>query len=241
MRKVLDRLRQHHLYANTEKCQFERQTIQFLGLIISADGIAMDPQKVTTVLEWPASEDKKSVQCFVGFANFYRKFKKNFSGILASITQLTKQHIPFKWTPEAQAAFKQLKTLFTSAPILKHPDPALAYVPEVDASENAVGAILSERQVAKSLLHPIAFFPRKLSSSERNYDVGDRELLAIKAALEEWRYLLEGAAHPILIFTDHKNLEYLRTAGRLRPRQARWALFFSRFVLHITFHPGSKN
>ena len=131
--------------------------------------------------------------------------------------------------------------MFTSAPILKHPDPALAFVLEVDASENAVGAILSQRQGPKSLLHPVAFFSKKLNPSERNYDVGDRELLAIKAALEEWRYLLEGASHPILIFTDHKNLEYLRTAKRLRPRQARWALFFSRFVFHITFRPGSKN
>lgn len=201
----------------------------------------MDPQKVTSVLEWPAPADRKAVQRIVGFTKFYRKCIKNFSGIITPITQLTKQHVPFRWTPEAQTAFEQLKTLFTSAPILKHPDPSLAYVLEVDASESALGAISSQRQGPKSLLHPVAFFSKKLNPSERNYDVGDRELLAIKAALEEWRYLLEGAAHPILIFTDHKNLEYLRTARRLRPRQARWALFFSRFMFHITYRPGSKN
>lgn len=115
------------------------------------------------------------------------------------------------------------------------------YVLEVDASENAMGAILSQRQGMKSLLHPIAFLSRKLSPAERNYDVGDGELLAIKTALEEQRFLLEGAAHPIVIFTDHKNLEYLKTAKRLRPRQARWALFFSRFSFHISFRPDSKN
>lgn len=94
---------------------------------------------------------------------------------------------------------------------------------------------------AKDLLHPVAFFSRKLSPAERNYDVGDQELLAMKAALQEWRYLLKEAALPILIYTDHKNLEYLSTAKRLKPCQARWAQFFSRFVFHITYRPGLKN
>lgn len=125
--------------------------------------------------------------------------------------------------------------------VLKHPDSSLPFVLEVDASESAVRAVLSQRQGTKVLLYPVAFFSRKLSTAERNYDVGDRELLAIKSALEEWRYLLEGAAHPILIYTDHKNLEYLKSAKRLRPRQARRALFFSRFSFHVTYRPGSKN
>lgn len=96
-------------------------------------------------------------------------------------------------------------------------------------------------QGTKALLHLVVFFFYKLSPAERNYDVGDCELLAIKAALEEWRYPLEGTAHPILIFTDHKNLEFLRTAKNLRPHQAKWALFFSRFAFHKTYRLGSKN
>lgn len=138
-------------------------------------------------------------------------------------------------------AFDKLKKQFNSAPILHHHDPALPYVLEVDASETAVGAILSHRHETTAMLHPVAFFSRKLSPAERNYDVGDRELLAIKMALEEWRYLLEGASHPILIYTDHRNLEYLCRSKRLRPRQARWALFFTQFQMHITYRPGSKN
>ena len=234
VRNVLGRLRQHGLYVKAEKCEFERSSIPFLGLIISTEGIEMDPQKVSAMLDWPPPSDKKGVQRFVGFANFYRKFIKGFSHIITPITQLTKKSVRFQWTPEAQSAFLVLKKLFTSAPVLNHPDPTLPYLLEVDASEVAVGAVLSQRQGTKDLIHPIAFFSRKLSSAERNYDVGDRELLAIKAALEEWRYLLEGAVHPILIFTDHKNLEYLRSAKRLRPRQARWALFF--FKVFISYH-----
>ncbi|XP_073465040.1 uncharacterized protein [Aquarana catesbeiana] len=238
---VLARLRLHGLYAKAEKCEFEQESIPFLGLIISVEGIKMDPHKVAAILDWPAPTDKKGVQRFIGFANFYRKFIKGFSAIIEPITQLTKQGVRFHWSPEAQSAFESLKRLFTSAAVLKHPDSSLPFVLEVDASESAVGAILSQRQGTKALLYPVAFFSRKLSSAERNYDVGDRELLAIKSALEEWRYLLEGAAHPILIYTDHKNLEYLKSAKRLRPRQARWALFFSRFSFHVTYRPGSKN
>lgn len=102
-----------------------------------------------------------------------------------------------------------------------------------------MGAVIYQCQGNKDLMHPVGFFSQKLSPAKRNYDIGDRELLAIKAALEGWRYLLEGVIHPVLIYTDHKNLEYFRSAKRLKPRQACWALFFTCFCFHIT--PGSKN
>lgn len=241
VRRVLGRLRLHRLYAKVEKCEFEQKSIRFLGLIISSTGIKMDPQKVYAVLDCPVPLDKKGVQRFIGFANFYRKFIRGFSAIIAPLTQLTKQNARFSWNQLAQDAFENLKRLFTSAPILSHPEPSLPFILEVDASEIAVGAILSQRKGSKDVMHPVGFFSRKLSPAERNYDVGDRELLAIKTALEEWRYLLEGAMHPVLIYTDHKNLEYLRSAKRLKPQQARWVLFFSRFSFHITYRPGSKN
>ena len=238
---VLTILRRHKLYLKLEKCEFEKSTVQFLGFIVSTSGVAMDPQKVQAIQDWPAPKDKKGVQRFIGFANFYRRFIVGFSSIVAPITKLTHHGNRFVWSQEAQEAFSKLKSTFTSAPVLCHPDPALPFILEVDASETAVGAILSQRQGPKALLHPVAFASRKLNPPERNYDVGDRELLAIKFALEEWRYLLEGAVHSIVIFTDHKNLEYLRSAKRLRPRQARWALFFTRFNFLISYRPGSKN
>ncbi|XP_041430600.1 uncharacterized protein LOC121397614 [Xenopus laevis] len=241
MKKVLSRLRTHQLYAKLEKCIFEQDSVEFLGFFITPQGIQMDSRKVSAILDWPAPTSRKAVQRFIGFANFYRKFVKNFSQIISPITSLTRANVKFMWTSEAQRAFQCLKDLFISAPVLHHPDPSLPFILEVDASENAVGAILSQRSGIKEELHPVAFFSHKMSRSECNYDVADRELLAIKLALEEWRYLLEGAKHPILIFTDHRNLEYLRSAKRLRPRQARWALFFMRFNFHLTYRPGTKN
>ncbi|XP_026010656.1 uncharacterized protein LOC113013730 [Astatotilapia calliptera] len=163
------------------------------------------------------------------------------SKLATPLTTLTSTKRPFLWTPEAEAAFERFKDLFTSAPVLQHPDPNKSFVLEVDTSDIAVGAILSQRTGPRAKLKHCAFFSRRLSPAERNYCVGDRELLAIKLALEECRHLLEGAEHPFVIFTDHKNLIYLRTAKLLNARQARWSLFFDRFNFSLSFHPGHKN
>ena len=161
--------------------------------------------------------------------------------MIAPITQLTKTGVPFVWSSNAQAAFDKLKTLFTSAPVLVHPNPELPFVVEVDASDSAVGAILSQQSGEKMQLHPCAYFSRLMSSAERNYDIGNKELLAIKEAFSEWRHLLEGTKHPVTVLTDHRNLEFICSAKRLSSRQARWSLFFSRFNFIISYRPGSRN
>ncbi len=202
----------------------------------------MDESKVHAVLNWPLPSNIKELQRFLGFANFYRRFIRGFSSIAAPLTNMTKKGLRrLEWTAEVHKAFDQLKHQFTTAPILHHPDPNSPFVVEVDASNIGIGAILSQRQGDPAKLYPCAYYSRKLTPTERNYDVGDRELLAIKSALEEWRHWLEGARHPFTVFTDHRNLEYLKTARRLNPRQARWSLFFSRFIFTVTYRPGTKN
>jgi hypothetical protein len=148
----------------------------------------------------------------------------------------------FIWTPQAEGAFRLLKERFSSAPILALPDPSLPFVVEVDASNVGVGAILSQR-ISDGKLHPCAFYSHRLSPTEARYDVGDRELLAVKMALEEWRHWLEGAQDPFLVWSDHKNLEYLKQAKRLNPRQAQWALFFSGLTSpsHFDQAPRTRN
>ncbi|KAL0154660.1 hypothetical protein M9458_048923, partial [Cirrhinus mrigala] len=242
VRSVLKRLIQYQLYAKLEKCEFHQTSTTFLGYIISQEGVAMDDRKVEAVLRWPQPQTLKELQRFLGFANFYRRFIRGFSTVAAPLTAMTKrQTARLNWTPEALRAFDELRARFTSAPILRHPDPNQPFIVEVDASNTGVGAVLSQRQGNPAKMHPCAFFSRKLTPAERNYDVGNRELLAMKLALEEWRHWLEGAKHPFTILTDHKNLEYLRTAKRLNPRQARWALFFTRFQFIVTYRPGTKN
>uniref|UniRef100_A0A8C6VZ26 Gypsy retrotransposon integrase-like protein 1 n=1 Tax=Nothobranchius furzeri TaxID=105023 RepID=A0A8C6VZ26_NOTFU len=241
VRAVLQRLLENRLYVKAEKCEFHVSSVKFLGFVLESGRLKTDPDKIEAVRTWPTPETRKQLQRFLGFANFYRRFIKNYSQIASPLTQLTSVKVPFLWSPEADQAFNNLKTSFTQAPILTRPDTSLQFTLEVDASDTGVGAVLSQVSPTDHLLHPCAFFSRRLSSAEQNYDVGDRELLAIKLALEEWRHWLEGAEHPIIIWTDHKNLAYLKEAKRLNPRQSRWSLFFSRFTFIISFRPGSKN
>ncbi|KAI2646333.1 Transposon Tf2-9 polyprotein [Labeo rohita] len=242
VRTVLSRLLENQLYVKAEKCEFHVHHTSFLGYLVSRQGVKMDPTKVQAVTDWPQPTTVKELQRFLGFANFYRRFICNYSAIAYPLTSLLKNK-PKKlyWTEEPGQAFDKLKVSFTSAPILKHPDPELPFIVEVDASDCGIGAVLSQRHGQPGKLHPCAFYSRKLTSAERNYDVGNKEPLSMKAAIEEWRHWLEGALHPFQVITDHKNLEYIKGAKRLNPRQARWALFFTRFQFTVTYRPGSKN
>lgn len=241
VRQVLERLLKNRLFVKAEKCEFHTTTISFLGYIISAGEIKMAPEKLTAVRDWPRPETRKQLQRFLGFANFYPRFIRNYSRVAAPLTSLTSVNKPFLWTSEAEDTFNELKSRFTSAPILVQPDPSQQFIVEVDASDSGVGAILSQRSATDQKLHPCAFFSLRLSPAERNYDVGNRELLAVKLALEEWRHWLEGSEQPFIVWTDHRNLEYIRSAKRLNARQARWTLFFGRFNFTLTYRPGSRN
>ncbi|KAK3535520.1 hypothetical protein QTP70_016934 [Hemibagrus guttatus] len=242
VREVLARLQRHHLFVKLEKCDFHRTTVAFLGYVISPRGVEMDTNKVRAVSEWPAPATIKELQWFLGFANFYRRFITSYSSVAAPLTSLLRgKPKKLNWTDQARAAFQRLNDCFTTAPILCHPDPDRPFVVEVDTSSSGLGAVLSQRHGDPGKVHPCAFYSRKHTTAEIKYDVGNRELLAIKAALEEWRHWLEGARHPFQVLTDHRNLEYLRGAKRLNPRQARWALFFTRFQFTVSYRPGSKN
>ncbi|KAL0190884.1 hypothetical protein M9458_013582, partial [Cirrhinus mrigala] len=170
-----------------------------------------------------------ALQRFLGFANFYRRFIRNFSQLAAPLTALTSTRTTFR------------AASFLLPFLLPAPDPTRQFVVEVDASEVGVGAVLSQRASSDDKMHPCAFFSHRLSTAECNYDIGNRELLAVKLALEEWRHWLEGSGVPFIVWTDHKNLEYIRSAKRLNSRQARWALFLGRFDFSISYRPGSKN
>ncbi|KAK3564218.1 hypothetical protein QTP86_011202 [Hemibagrus guttatus] len=242
VKQVLHRLRHYHLYLKLERCEFHQSTTQFLGYVISPEGIQMDCAKVEAIKSWPQPDNVKDLQRFLGFANFYCCFISGYSDLTAPLTSpLRKKPKNLSWTSGTIKAFWKLKATFCMAPTLVHADPTRPFIVEMDASALGVGAVLSQRRGATPVLHPCAYFSKKLSPVEQNYDIRNRELLAIKLALEEWRHWLEGANHPFEVITDHKNLQHLREAKCLNPRQAQWALFFTQFNFCVTYRPGNKN
>ncbi|KAI5086632.1 hypothetical protein C0J45_23314, partial [Silurus meridionalis] len=186
VRQVLERLLKNGLYVKPEKCEFHTSQTSFLGYLLSAGNIRIDPARVQAIREWPTPTSRRQLQRFLGFANFYRRFVKGYSLVAAPLHLLMTSLHSFFWGPEAEEAFLKLKRRFTEVPILIFPDPARQFVVEVDASGVGVGAVLSQVCPEDDRLHPCAFFSRRLSSSECNYLVGERELLAVKLAWEEW-------------------------------------------------------
>ena len=237
VKQVLEILAKNKLYLKAEKCSFDQTKVEYLGLIISAGKVEMDPVKVEGVSAWPAPTNVKEVQSFLGFVNFYRRFIEDFSHIATPLHELTRKDTAWNWSKACQEAFDSLKIAITSSPILIFPDESKPYKVEADSSNYATGAVLSQ-EGDDGKWHPVAFLSKSLSSVERNYDIHDKELLSIIRALEEWRHFLEGAQHKFTIWTDHKNLEYFRTAKKLNRRQARWSLYLSRFDFHLLHRPG---
>ena len=238
--QVLAILEANKLYLKAQKCEFEQTQVEYLGLIISQGQIAMDPVKIEGVSKWPKPKNVTEVQSFLGFTNFYRRFIKDFSDLARPLHDLTKKDEPWKWSQQEQAAFDSLKKIITSAPVLIFPQDNKPYRLEADSSNYATGAVLSQ-EGEDGKWHPIAFHSQSLRPEQRNYDIHDKEMLAIIRALEEYRHLLEGTQHEFEIWTDHKNLEYFMTAKKLTRRQARWSLYLSRFNFKLIHRPGSKS
>ena len=243
VREVLSRLQAAGLQIDIDKCEFSVSETKYLGLIISDGGIRMDPEKVKAIIDWASPNSclrnkLKELQRFLGFANFYRRFIKGYSTIARPLTALTSKNAIWDWDSNCEQAFQRLKDAFKSEPILTYFDPSRETVIETDASDWASGGILSQRG-DDGFLHPVAYFSSKHSAQECNYEIYDKELLAIIKALEEWRPELEGLEH-FDIITDHQNLKYFMSTKLLNQRQARWAEFLSRFKFTIKYQPGRQ-
>src|SRR6195952_1092479 len=195
-------------------------------MIISTYGVKMDPKKFTAITGWETPINVKDVQAFLGFANFYRRFIKGFSRLVTPLVNLTKKDVKWNFDDACIRAFKALKSAFTSAPALSRFDPTREIFVETDASDYVSSGILSQKDDAW-VLHPVAFMSKNFDSAECNYEIYDKELLAIVRCFESWRAELSGGDHPITVLTDHRNLEYFMTTKQLNRRQVRWSEFLA--------------
>ncbi len=211
-------------------------------MIIEHDHIEMDPIKLRGIKEWQSPGETKRVKdirAFLGFCNFYRKFIANFADLAKPLTELTKKDDQWHWGKEQEQAFNALKDQFLKAPILQMPDDSKQCWIDCNASLYTTAAVLKQ-QDNNGDWKPCGYISHRFNSAERNYQIYDRELLAILNVLREWRYLCEGSKYPVIIHSNHNNLRFYRTPQQLTRRQARWHEELGRYTLEIHHIPGKK-
>ena len=236
VKKILEILRKEKFFGKLTKCIFGATEVEYLGHLISNDGIKVDPDKVTAVTEWPIPRTKQQVQSFLGLVNYYRRFIKDCSLLAKPLTNLTKK-VPFEWKQEQTECFEKLKKALTTAPVLRSFDSALPVVVTTDASQFAIGAVLEQEEDSKK--RPVAFASRTLNAAEQNYAAHERELLAVVDSLRWWRSYLHGKS--FTVHSDHYPLRYLETQDSLSPRQVRWLERLSNFDFKIIPISGKSN
>jgi ribonuclease HI len=233
LRVVLGKLRAHKLYAKFSKCEFWLEKISFLGHILTAEGVAVDPGKVETVSNWRQPTNVSEIKSFLGLAGYYRRFIEGFSKIARPMTELLKKEKKFNWTESCEKSFQELKRRLTTAPVLTLPDIQWDFVVYCDASRQGLGCVLMQDGKV------VAYASRQLKPHEQNYPTHDLEFAAVVHALKIWRHYLIG--NKCEIYTDHKSLKYIFTQPDLNLRQRRWLELVKDYNIEIHYHPGKAN
>lgn len=217
-----------------------QREIKYLSIIASGDGVKVDPAKIKAIQDWPTLQSAKNIQEFIGFANFYCRFIQDYSNLAAPLYRLLKEDVQWQWGPTEERAFIGMKNAFSSSPLLRQPNIDCPFFVECDTSDYATGAIPSQED-KEGKLHPVAFLSKSLLPAERNYDIFDKEMLAVVQACKEWHHSLEGSDKPFTILMDHKNLEYFSKSKVLNRQQICWMGFLSDFNFIIKYCPGAQN
>ncbi|KAJ9567692.1 hypothetical protein OSB04_003658, partial [Centaurea solstitialis] len=225
-------LRSQKLYGKLEKCEFFSPKVTFLGYVVSKDGISVDESKVVAIKSWPVPSSATEVRSFHGLASFYMRFVKNFSTIVAPLTECTKQG-SFEWTQSAQNAFEKIKECLCTSPILALPDFNQLFEVECDASGVGIWAVLVQNK------RPIAYFSEKLNDSKKNYSTYDKEFYAIVRALDHWSHYLR--PKQFVLHSDHQALKHINGQSKLNPRHAKWVEFLQSFIFVSKYKTGSSN
>jgi transposase InsO family protein len=239
LRALFDRLRSANLKLKPSKCQLLKLRVEFLGHVVSARGIETDPKKIDSVSQWPTPCNLGELRSFVGLCSYYRRYVKDFATIASPLHELTRKNAKFLWTESCHQAFDELKRRLTTAPVLAMPDDEGTYILDTDASNQGIGAVLSQIQAGEERV--VAFASRVLSGPERNYCATRKELLAVVTYMKHFRpYLLGGRVFTIR--TDHAALQWLRRTPEPVGQQARWLEIMEEFQPFVIQHrPGLRH
>ncbi|MCO5606112.1 hypothetical protein L7F22_060299 [Adiantum nelumboides] len=201
LKVIFQALRDNKLYVNQKKSEFFLQEIQYLGHIISKNGIRMDPAKLEVIKDWPNPRNLHEVRSFIGMCTYYRRFIEKFSLIADPLHDLTKKNVKYVWTEKRQQAFDTLKQKLITQPVLTLPDLSKPFEVQCDACGDCLGAVLLQEG------HAIAYESRRLSSDEQILGIYEKELLAVLHALDSWKHYLLGT--PFILQTDHQSLKIM--------------------------------
>jgi hypothetical protein len=233
LRIVLERLRQQKLYAKFSKCEFWMEEVAFLGHVLSAEGIAVDPFKVESVTKWEQPLNVTDVRSFLGMAGYYRRFIENFSKIAKPMMELLKNNTKFEWSEACERSFQELKRRLTTVLVLTLPDIKKDFVVYYDTSRQGLRCVLM--QVGKV----VAYASRQLKKHEENYSTQDLELAAVVHALKIGRHYLMG--NKCGLYTDHKSMKYFFTQMEWNMRRRRWLELIKDYGMEINYYPGKAN
>jgi hypothetical protein len=205
-RRVLAKLEANRLFCWAQKCQFEAEEVEFLGVTLGQGTVKISKKKTEAITNKKLPTTRKGLQRLLGITNYHRKFIQGYSTIARPLHELMKD-VPFYWTRDCQDTFDQLITALTTAPVLALPADEGLFRLEMDASDLATGAVLSQKQ-EDGTFQPIGYASKSYNEAEKSYTTYDKEMLGVMRGLEEWRSLLIGTAEPFEIWTDHRNLTY---------------------------------
>lgn len=237
LKEVFSRLDKHNLRLQTSKCQFLRREVIYLGHLITDKGVEPDPEKIRCVKDHPTPRNVVEIKQFLGLSGYYRRFIKDYSRISKPLTSLLKKNVPFEWTIEAQTAFDMLKEKLINAPILQYPNFEKEFILTTDASQFAIGSILSQGIPGQDL--PVAYASRTLNKAEQAYSTTEKELLSIVWAVKHFRPYLLG--REFKIFTDHQPLTWLFNVKDPGSRLMRWRLKLAEYNYEVVYKPGVTN
>lgn len=237
---MLEKLREHKLYARAQKCDWWMKMVEFLGHLVSKEGISCDPSKVASVKDWPVPKTRTEVLALKGLAGYYRRFVKNFSDIAGPLSALTSDKVLFVWGEKEQASFDQLKEALITAPVLISPDPTKPYIISTDASAFAIGGVLSQVQEGEERVISFESRVRRLNVTERNYPIHDRGLLAVMEMLRKWRHYIQNG-HQTTVFTDNTATKHILTKPMLMGRQKKWSEQLSEYDVQFQHRAGKLN
>jgi hypothetical protein len=226
LEEVLGILQSHGLVANKKKCNFAQKTVDYLGHVISGKGVAVDPEKIASVVKWPTSKNVKGVRGFLGLTGYYRKFIRNYGKIARPLTVLTKKD-DFTWNEETAKAFETLKDSLTTAPVLALPDFTKQFIIECDTSGVGIGAILMQDK------RPIAYFSKALGVRNVTKSAYEKELMVVVLAIQHWRPYLLGRR--FTVSTDQKSLKQLLQQRIVTAEQQNWAAKLLGFDFDIVY------